>query len=244
MRHLPGRGDGTLRSAVRAEERAATEELAGGVRQQPDVLPVGRRHHDAVRLQERRAAHAVHRLEQLDRPVARGRAAAVDRTHRVLRDGMSPTTSLPPDAPRMSWRSSSILTNSVRRPLMYDWIAGASSSISSETGRIVAIFLIGSSAVRPSVDSGFVRALSHTRGAGRRGAFHDVPDAVRGRLPGQDQVGDREPLEQRLHDTGDDLRDRRGERAAAAAGALEERALHVHGHGTGRRPLGETATVL
>jgi hypothetical protein len=40
---------------------------------------------------------------------------------------------------------------------MYDWIAGASSSISSDTGRSVAIFLIGSSAVvNPNVLSGFV----------------------------------------------------------------------------------------
>jgi hypothetical protein len=39
---------------------------------------------------------------------------------------------------------------------MYDWIAGASSIISSEIFRSVAIFLIGSSVVvRPSVDWGF-----------------------------------------------------------------------------------------
>jgi hypothetical protein len=48
---------------------------------------------------------------------------------------------------------------------MYDWTAGASSSISSATGRSVAIFLIGSSLVdSASVDSG-LRPASATPAA-------------------------------------------------------------------------------
>ena len=77
---------------------------------------------------------------------------------------MIPTRSFVP-VPRTIWRSSSILTNRLRRPLMYDWTAGASSNISSEIGSSVAIFLTGSSvSVNPSVDCGFV-AVSATPAA-------------------------------------------------------------------------------
>jgi hypothetical protein len=63
-------------------ERAAAEELAGGVHQQPNVLVIAWVKRDPLRLKERGSAHPVHRLEQLHRLVANRRAARVDR-HRL-----------------------------------------------------------------------------------------------------------------------------------------------------------------
>ena len=48
-----------------------------------------------------------------------------------------------------------------------------------ETGRIVAIFLFGSSVVmNPTVDSGLFLTLSSSGGAAGRGAFHDITEVV------------------------------------------------------------------
>jgi hypothetical protein len=109
----------------------------------------------------------------------------------------------------------------------------------------VAIFLIGSSVVvRPSVDSGLVPPSATPAAPTGRGAFHDVADAVRRRLPRQEQVGEREPLEQLVDDTRDDLRDGRGDRAAAAAGALQQRALRLQRDRAGREALPEAGRLL
>ena len=78
---------------------------------------------------------------------------------------------------------------------------------------------------------GLQSALSDTR-RGRRGrALDRVPDHRSGRLPAEEQVLERERLEQLVDDARDDLRDRDRPAAGAGArcaGALEQRALRQH----------------
>src|SRR4029077_5647788 len=90
---------------------------------------------------------------------------------------------------------------------------------------------------------GLQSTLRHTGGAAGRGALDDVPGAVRGRLPREEEVRDRQLLEQLVDDTRDDLRDRGCDCAAPAAGTLEAGALHLERHGTSAEARTEPATV-
>ena len=75
---LPGRRDGPLRAAVRAEKRPPAHVVIAGVLPEANELPVGGVQHKKLRFDKRRAAHAVRGLEQLGGLVVR-RAARVNR---------------------------------------------------------------------------------------------------------------------------------------------------------------------